>query len=88
MSQLNKLIAKILLDLSDNNIKFSELVNLLVSLGFDMRISGSHHIFRKPGVLTKINLQKDGDQAKPYQVKQVRKMIIEYKLGDKIDVQL
>lgn len=77
---------KVLFGRSDNNIKFSELINLILSFGFDMRVSGSHHIFRKSGINMRINLQKDGDMAKPYQVKQVRKLIIEYKLGDAIDV--
>lgn len=86
MSQINKIFMKVLFGRSDNNIKFSELVNLMLSFGFDMRVSGSHHIFRKSGINMRINLQKDGDMAKPYQVKQVRKLIIEYKLGDAIDV--
>jgi hypothetical protein len=45
-----------------------------------MRVSGSHHIFRKAGIEEKINLQKDGSKAKPYQVKQVRYLILKYKL--------
>ena len=40
----------------------------------------SHHIFRKAGVEEKVNLQKDGSNAKPYQVKQVRNIILKYKL--------
>lgn len=48
-----------------------------------MRVKGSHHIFRKSGVEEKINLQKDGNKAKSYQVRQVRNIIIKYKLGDK-----
>jgi len=86
MSQINKIFLKVLFGRSDNNIKFSELINLMLSFGFDMRVSGSHHIFRKSGINMRINLQKDGDMAKPYQVKQVRKLIIEFKLGDAIDV--
>lgn len=86
MSQIYKIFMKVLFGRSDNNIKFSELINLILSFGFDMRVSGSHHIFRKSGINMRINLQKDGDMAKPYQVKQVRKLIIEYKLGDAIDV--
>jgi predicted RNA binding protein YcfA (HicA-like mRNA interferase family) len=54
---------------------------LLIYLGFDVRTKGSHHIFRKAGVEEKINLQKDGNKAKPYQVKQVRAVILTYKLG-------
>ncbi len=62
---------------------FGEDVNLLKHLGFEMRVKGSHHIFRKSGVEEKPNLQKDGNKAKPYQVRQVRNIIIKYKLGDK-----
>jgi predicted RNA binding protein YcfA (HicA-like mRNA interferase family) len=45
-----------------------------------VRIKGSHHIFRKEGVRELINLQKDGNKAKPYQVRQIRTMLIEYNL--------
>lgn len=48
------------------------------------RTSGSHNIFRKAGILEKPNLQRDGSKAKPYQVRQVRDMILKRKLGDKI----
>jgi len=47
-----------------------------------MRTSGSRHIFRMTGVEEKINLQKDGNKAKPCQVKQVRAVILKYRLGD------
>lgn len=86
MSKLEKIISKILSTNSDNNIKFSELVNLLLNLGFEMRISGSHHIFRKEGIFAKVNWQKDGDLAKPHQVKQVRRIVLDYKLGKEKDV--
>ena len=45
-----------------------------------MRVSGSHHIFTCPGVMERINLQRDGNKAKPYQVRQVRKILATYKL--------
>ena len=54
---------------------------LLKRLGFEERIRGSHHVFRKEGVLDKINLQRDGNKAKAYQVRQVRKVIMEHNLG-------
>ncbi len=47
-----------------------------------MRIRGSHHIFRKQGVEEKVNLQRDNNKAKPYQVKQVRNVILRYGLGE------
>ena len=82
MSQFEKMLMKILLGRSDNNIKFQDLYNLLVNLGFEVRIKGSHHIFRKEGIETKLNLQKDGDMAKSYQVKQARILIIKNQLGE------
>ena len=66
-----KLIQKILSGKSDANINFNDLVNLLLSLGFVVRIKGSHHVFRKEGIEEKINLQRDDKNAKPYQVNPV-----------------
>ena len=63
---------------SDASIRFDELRSLLGNLGFDERVRGSHHIFRKAGVAERINLQRDGGQAKPYQVRQVRQVILKY----------
>jgi predicted RNA binding protein YcfA (HicA-like mRNA interferase family) len=64
-------------------IHFDDLCQLLESLGFERRVRGSHHLFRKSGIEEKINLQKAGTQAKPYQVKQVRLVILKAKLGSK-----
>ncbi|NCN70260.1 MAG: type II toxin-antitoxin system HicA family toxin [Betaproteobacteria bacterium] len=80
MSQLGKLLSRILRGTSDNGIDFQELCGLLTHLGFQMRIRGSHHVFSKSGVVELINLQCDGATAKPYQVKQVRNVIVKYKL--------
>jgi len=81
MGKYEKLIFQILRGTSDANISFLDLVNLLQHFGFEMRIKGSHHIFRKKGVEEKPNLQKDGNKAKPYQVKQVRSIILKYRFG-------
>ncbi|MBW1745803.1 MAG: type II toxin-antitoxin system HicA family toxin [Deltaproteobacteria bacterium] len=81
MRKYNKLIFQILRGMNDANIAFTDLVNLLKHLGFDMRIKGSHHVFRKNGVIEKVNLQKEGNKAKAYQVRQVRNIIVKYKLG-------
>jgi predicted RNA binding protein YcfA (HicA-like mRNA interferase family) len=81
MSKFEKLIAQILAGTSDANIAYKDLCQLLIHLGFEERTKGRHHIFRKSGVDEKINLQKDGNNAKPYQVKQVRTIIHKYKLG-------
>jgi len=75
------ILKKVLTGLSDKNIRFSELRNLVLSLGFDERIKGDHHIFTKAGVPEILNLQplRNG-MAKAYQVKQIRSIILRYKL--------
>ena len=81
VGNLDKVLLNILRGTSDANIRFEDLCNLLVRLGFVRRTNGSHNIFRKDGVVEKISLQKDGSKAKPYQVRQVRNVILKYKLG-------
>ena len=68
---------------SDANIRFSDLRALLLRLGFAERVSGSHHIFRRAGAPDRINLQRQGGQAKPYQARQVRSVIIRYELEER-----
>ncbi len=76
----DKTLDKILRGDSDANIRFEELCHLLQAKGFRMRISGSHHIFTQTGVMERINLQREGSKAKPYQIRQVRKILANYKL--------
>jgi len=66
---------------SDANVEFDELGQLLRRLGFEERTRGSHHIFRKSGIEERVNLQRDGRKAKPYQVRQVRGVIVKHRLG-------
>ena len=66
---------------ADAAIRFDDLCQLLRSLGFEERVRGSHHLFRKGGVEEKINLQRAGSNAKPYQVKQVRAVVLKSGLG-------
>ncbi len=88
MSEQDKLLAKILLGTSDANIPFTQLCQLLHSLGFDERIRGSHHIFTQEGIEEILNLQPKGSQTKAYQVKQVRAVILKYQLGGQNDASL
>jgi hypothetical protein len=81
VAKYDDLLARILRGSSDANIPFNDLRQLLSRLGFEERIRGSHHIFRKAGVEEKINLQRDDGKAKVYQVRQVRAIILKYKLG-------
>ena len=75
-----KLLNKILTGLADKNIRFNDLLKLLIDLGFEQRVKGNHHIFTKEDILEILNLQplKEG-KAKPYQVKQIRNIILKYK---------
>jgi predicted RNA binding protein YcfA (HicA-like mRNA interferase family) len=75
-----KTLDKILRGDSDANIRFEELCHLLQAKGFRMRMNGSHHIFTQTGVMERINLQREAAKAKPYQVRQVRKILANYKL--------
>lgn len=82
MGQWDKLLGQILRGTGDANIPFDDLCHMLSRLGFERRTRGSHNIFRKAGVMEKPNLQRAGNNAKPYQVRQVRDDIVKYKLGD------
>jgi predicted RNA binding protein YcfA (HicA-like mRNA interferase family) len=84
MSKYEKLLIKVLRGTSDANISFNDLCGLVKRFGFEERTRGSHHVFRKEAIEEKINLQRDDDKAKPYQVRQVRALILKYKLGDKL----
>jgi predicted RNA binding protein YcfA (HicA-like mRNA interferase family) len=64
MSKVEKVLETILFGRSDANIDFSDLCKLLVSLGFDERIRGSHHIFSRHGIEEIINIQPKGKKAK------------------------
>ena len=81
MSRHERLVHTILRGRSDANIRFSDLCALLRYLGFEERVRGSHHLFDKDGVVELVNLQNRGGHAKPYQVRQVRRLILRYKLG-------
>ncbi|MXW94340.1 MAG: type II toxin-antitoxin system HicA family toxin [Acidimicrobiaceae bacterium] len=76
MSRDEDLRQRILSGRSDSNIGFEELRSWLLRLGFAERVRGSHHVFRREGVRELVNIQRDGRQAKPYQVRQVRRTIL------------
>jgi predicted RNA binding protein YcfA (HicA-like mRNA interferase family) len=86
MGRYDKLLLQILCGTSDANIPFDDLRFLLGRLGFTERVRGSHHIFRREGVEARVTLQRSGAQAKAYQVRQVRDVIVRHKLGGVDDV--
>ena len=78
MGRFEKLYEHILMRRSDANVPFKTLCALLSRLGFDERIKGDHHIFTMDGVEEILNLQPKDGKGKPYQVKQVRNVILKY----------
>lgn len=85
MVKRDKVLDKLLRGTADASISFTDLRQLLISLGFAERIRGDHHIFTKEGIVEILNLQPKGSQAKAYQVKQVRTVIVKYKLAGEIN---
>ena len=81
MSKPTKTLAKILSGDSDAGIRFEEMCALLVRLDFGKRIRGSHHIFTRAGIETLIDLQPRQGKCKPYQVRQVREVLIKFNIA-------
>ncbi len=82
MAKWQKTLERVLRGTSDANIDFKDLCSLLKAVGFSERIRGDHHIYTREDVEEILNLQPREAMAKPYQVRQVRHVIIRYKLGD------
>lgn len=80
MATLEKLFYSIMSGTQDRNIKFSDMQKILEGLGFQCRIKGDHFIYWRDGIDEIINIQPDGNKAKPYQVKQIRNIILKYGL--------
>lgn len=84
MAQILKLYYNVCSGKCDSNIKFRDLQELLLALGFCLvRFNGDHFIYAKKGVEEIINLQpdkNDSSKAKKYQVKQVRVLIKKYRM--------
>lgn len=86
MPRPNRVLIRVLSGTADQNIRFDELRRLLAGLGFQERIRGSHHIFAREGVAEILNLQpREGGKAKPYQVRQVRDVIVRYRLSEEAE---
>jgi hypothetical protein len=83
VSTERKALERLLRGDSDRDFRFAELGTLLESLGFTCRVRGDHHIYTRPGVREILNVQprRDGS-AKPYQVRQVRLLVLAYGLGE------
>lgn len=80
MATLEKLMNSIMCGTQDKNIKFKDLQKILDILGFECRIKGDHFIYSYENFPENINIQPNGNMAKPYQVKQIRNFILKYQL--------
>lgn len=65
---------------SDNNIRFTDFRNLILSYGFTERIRGDHYVYKRNDITERIVIQPLGNKAKAYQVKQVRSLFNKYGL--------
>ena len=83
MTRVGRILEKIVRGASDADVPFAEIRHLLGTLGFEERTRGSHHIFVRKGIDEILNLQPRHGKAKPYQVRQVRGVILKYRLGAK-----
>ena len=64
-----------------HNVAFADRVNLLEGFGFELsRASGSHNIFFHEEISELVNLQNVRGEAKPYQIRQVLRLIERYNL--------
>ena len=81
MSAWKKTRQKLLLGVSDVDVDFESICTMLLRLGFqERRGKGSHRIFFRAGIQEIINLQPIGGKGKAYQMKQIREILLKYKL--------
>ena len=71
MSKWQKLIQRIL---EGQDTSYKEAENLLLRLGFELEIRGSHHIFRKNGYPRNISI-KCRPQLLPYQISDLKEVL-------------
>lgn len=76
----NKVYERIMSGEQDSNIKFTDLQYILSKANFRCRIKGDHYIYTRADVEEIINIQPNGNKAKPYQVKQVRYIFFKYNI--------
>jgi hypothetical protein len=83
MSKYEKLLGRLLGCVADANFSFDDLCYILHRLRFDEKVNGGHHIFARDGIEEQLNLQRyrGSKDAKPYQVRQVRSLLLKYDLS-------
>lgn len=71
MSKLDKLIEKIL---NGKNVSYDDAENLLLHLGFQLKIRSSHHNFRKPQYHRTLSIKKRS-QLLSYQIDDLKEVL-------------
>lgn len=82
MNRHQRLLNRILDGSHLANIHFDDVRSLLARLGFRERIRGSHYVYTKAGIEDQVNLQPGGSDAKPYQLRQLRNVLVKHNLRD------
>ena len=85
MARIDKVLDQILGGNADANIAFAQMRRFLQTLGFPERVRGSQYSFAGDGAEAILNLQPKGSKRKPYQVKQVRHVMLKYRLPGELD---
>jgi predicted RNA binding protein YcfA (HicA-like mRNA interferase family) len=64
------------------NVRFLDLQKLVETLGFRLaRVKGSHHVYVHLRVQEVLNLQDVQGEAKPYQIRQLLRLVERYNLS-------
>lgn len=71
MIKLEKLVAKIL---NGKNVSYDDAENLLLHLGFQLKIRASHHNFRKPQYHRTLSIKKRSQLLK-YQIDDLKEIL-------------
>ena len=74
MSAFDKLIKKIF---SNSNVSYKEAEKLLINLGFEFKVKGSHHVFRKKDYPSNITLKKR-KELYSYQINELKQVLIDH----------
>jgi predicted RNA binding protein YcfA (HicA-like mRNA interferase family) len=70
-----------LLDGHVRNVAFRDFCDLVEGFGFELwRIRGSHHMYRRTGVVDRVVLQPERGDTKAYQIRQFLRTVEEYDL--------
>jgi predicted RNA binding protein YcfA (HicA-like mRNA interferase family) len=58
------------------NVRFADFRGVVEAFGFHVvRVSGSHHVFAHAGITELVNLQEVAGEAKPYQIRQLLRIV-------------